>query len=71
VAYHFAAGPLLLLDVSTSQKQHLQLPGAAQAGQKFDKQTYEFKTQIQPQKPERFSNSSQRAPIGRYVREKS
>jgi hypothetical protein len=28
VAYHFAAEPLLLLDVSTSQEQHLLLTGA-------------------------------------------
>ena len=33
VAYHFAAEPLFLLYFSTS---HLQLTGAALAGQKFD-----------------------------------
>ena len=37
VAYHLVAEPLLLLDVSTSQSQHLQLTGAALAGQTFDK----------------------------------
>ena len=39
VAYHFVAEALLLLDVFTSQKQHLQLTGAAIAGYKFDKLT--------------------------------
>jgi len=37
VAYHFLAELLLLQDVSTSQKQHLQLTGAALAQQKFEK----------------------------------
>jgi hypothetical protein len=39
MAYHFAAKPLLLLDISTSHLQHLQLTGAALAVQKFDNQT--------------------------------
>ena len=38
-AYHFPAEPLLCLEVSTSQEQHLQLTGAALAGQKFDELT--------------------------------
>ena len=40
VAYQFVAESLLLLDVSTSQKQHFQLTVAPLAGQKFDKLTY-------------------------------
>jgi hypothetical protein len=39
VAYHFAADPSLLLDISTSQYEHLQLTGAALVGQKFDELT--------------------------------
>ena len=38
VAYHFAS-VLLLRDISISQKQHLQLTGAALSGQKFDELT--------------------------------
>ena len=39
VDYHFTAEPLLLLDISTSQEQHLQLTGAALARQTFDELT--------------------------------
>ena len=40
MAYHFAAEPLLLLDVSISQYQHLQLTGETLAGQTFGELTY-------------------------------